>query len=229
MPGPVEIRLLRFRQGGQPELVRRPSSVIRCRPSSWVQGSSPVRTRFMLGRSRRAMPRQTRPSRSSALSPASASTSRATAVRQSTTVPNTSKTSAFTARRSDAAAVNLHQRFPRECSGPRREPTMAAAPARSAVRQRWLSACVLLQPPHNATMRRLAAFLVLVVPPPVPAGPRWSRRRWCCSGGRIITVDEARPEAQALAARGGPHCGDRLGRGSAALNRPADRGHRLAG
>ena len=80
-----------------PKSIRIFSRIIRCRASSLVQGSSPFRTRFMVGpyparqASANFAASTVRPFRI-----ARSCTSLVTDVRQSTTVPKTSKTSAFT-------------------------------------------------------------------------------------------------------------------------------------
>src|SRR5882762_2724709 len=73
------------------------SSDIRCSASSLVHGSSPVRTRFMLGPyAARQASANFAASTATPFRFARSCTSAVTEVRQSTTVPKTSKTSAFT-------------------------------------------------------------------------------------------------------------------------------------
>src|SRR5215470_6684868 len=97
MPCAIERVGLGLRQPRDSELDQDAVEIIRCSLSRLVQGSSPFRTRSMLGRyparhaSANAAPSTLRPFRF-----ASVSISRATDVRQSTTVPKVSKTSAFT-------------------------------------------------------------------------------------------------------------------------------------
>ena len=131
--------------------IRSLSRIVRCRPSSLVQGSSPLRTRSMIGHTGLARRRQTPPRRRSHLSASPAPLLPAsTDVRQSTTVPNVSNTSAFTDLSCGFDGPRpglLRRRYARP--PPNRRAIIAAAPACRNSRRECMASVLWIRREHG--------------------------------------------------------------------------------